>query len=228
MKKMFILIAIVVALTISVPATATAYSAQTFTDVPNNHWGHEQIYEAQYRGLMQGVGGGRFVPDGTLRRAEVMQILYNAYYYRLLPMPGAWSPHIFDVHQDDWYADAVSWGSMVLNLFPENRGEMGILGVFFYPDELATRAWMMDLLYQIATRINFFAPLPIVPPAISFSDLGSHPEETLAIISLQRAGVINGFSDGTFRPGDSLTRAQAAAVMVRFTDLPNLESDQMR
>ena len=43
-----------------VPAAA----ASDFTDVPENHWAYEYIRNAVDGGLVNGVGGGRFEPEG--------------------------------------------------------------------------------------------------------------------------------------------------------------------
>jgi len=45
---------------------------------------------------------------------------------------------------------------------------------------------------------------------------------TTYIYSLQRAGIISGFPDGTFRPDEALTRAQWAKLIDLFTDIEGL------
>ncbi|OLS38991.1 hypothetical protein BTR22_04935 [Alkalihalophilus pseudofirmus] len=41
-----------------------------------------------------------------------------------------------------------------------------------------------------------------------------------AILTLNRDGIISGFDDGTFRPGQSITRAQTATMIARALNLP--------
>ncbi len=54
----------------------------------------------------------------------------------------------------------------------------------------------------------------------TFPDLGSYAWARLDIDRLLAASVLNGFPDGTLRPGDSLTRAEFVAMLVRTLGLP--------
>ena len=62
-----------------------------------------------------------------------------------------------------------------------------------------------------------------------FSDVSDDYWANKAISTLSNAGIITGFSDGTFRPNAFITRAQFAAIAARFSvvteDLPNPFSD---
>jgi hypothetical protein len=77
----------------------------------------------------------------------------------------------------------------------------------------------------LGLALNRGIKLPEIQQA-SFTDI---PETEVAvgyhtsIIALAKAGVINGFPDGTFRPQTELTRAQAAALLIRFTNIEGLE-----
>jgi photosystem II stability/assembly factor-like uncharacterized protein len=64
-------------------------------------------------------------------------------------------------------------------------------------------------------------------PETGFSDIDSSPYQT-AIRSLASAGIINGFSDGTFRPGEPVTRQQFAKMIVRALGLPATTADLCR
>lgn len=53
--------------------------------------------------------------------------------------------------------------------------------------------------------------------ALAYTDYSDVSEEYLEITDLLSAlGIMEGFEDGTFRPDDTLTRAEAAAIMVRL------------
>ncbi len=64
-------------------------------------------------------------------------------------------------------------------------------------------------------------------PETGFSDIDSSPYKT-AIRSLASAGIINGFSDGTFRPNDPVTRQQFAKMIVCALGLPTTIADVCR
>lgn len=54
--------------------------------------------------------------------------------------------------------------------------------------------------------------LSVVTPAFAFPDSAASPHAQ-AINTMSDLGVFQGFEDGTFRPNDSMTRAQAAKIM---------------
>ncbi|MEK3764664.1 S-layer homology domain-containing protein [Solibacillus sp. FSL K6-4121] len=60
---------------------------------------------------------------------------------------------------------------------------------------------------------------PAAPEASSFSDVKSTHQFYDAIQSLSERGIINGFQDGTFKPGQNLTRGQAAKIIAGVLQL---------
>ena len=76
----------------------------------------------------------------------------------------------------------------------------------------------------------------VVEPVPMFSDVPFDHRANKHIESLAQKGIINGYSDGTFRPNANITRAQAAIMIVRavgleyrgktssFTDVPSSHS----
>ncbi|MBD8035771.1 S-layer homology domain-containing protein [Solibacillus sp. A46] len=54
---------------------------------------------------------------------------------------------------------------------------------------------------------------PIAPEASTFKDVPSSHQFSEAIKSLSDRGIINGYQDGTFKPGQNLTRGQAAKII---------------
>ncbi|MEK5184026.1 S-layer homology domain-containing protein [Solibacillus sp. FSL W7-1324] len=54
---------------------------------------------------------------------------------------------------------------------------------------------------------------PIAPEASTFKDVPSSHQFFDAIKSLSDRGIINGYQDGTFKPGQNLTRGQAAKII---------------
>lgn len=60
---------------------------------------------------------------------------------------------------------------------------------------------------------------PTVSEASSFSDVKPSHQFYDAIQSLSERGIINGFQDGTFKPGQNLTRGQAAKIIAGVLQL---------
>lgn len=65
-------------------------------------------------------------------------------------------------------------------------------------------------------------PLSAGALAAGFSDVKSGDWFAPAVTALADAGVISGFSDGTFRPYDTVTRAQFAALLARAVQPPQV------
>ncbi|MCF2662943.1 S-layer homology domain-containing protein, partial [Oscillibacter valericigenes] len=94
------------------------------------------------------------------------------------------------------------------------------------PDNFITRAQVATIFYRLMTdetRMLCFSETN------DFSDVPADYWANKAISTLSNAGIITGFSDGTFRPNAFITRAQFAAIAARFSvvteDLPNPFSD---
>jgi len=195
-------------LAISNTTTANTALVPNFTDVASGHWAHGYIHTARDRGLVQGVGGNRFDPESTLTRAQVAQILFNAY---AADMPANNFPFP-DVNTNHWYAEAASWVVY--------RGIMeDMAGGNFRPHDPAPRELVADALHRISIQRSI--TLPTVRDAVTFTDQASITR-LAAVQALQRAGVISGFPDGSFGPNRTITRAEMAAIVVRYTDLPGL------
>ena len=64
-------------LLMSLSTTACA-AEMTYSDIPNSAWYAEAVAYLTDKGIMDGVGDGRFDPDGTLTRAMTATILYRA------------------------------------------------------------------------------------------------------------------------------------------------------
>ena len=89
---------------LSVPAMAADTG---FTDVPAGAEYVQAVAWCQENGLMAGVGGGRFSPDGTLTRAMLATVLYRA---AGEPAVTA-APAFQDAEAGAWYSNAVVWAS---------------------------------------------------------------------------------------------------------------------
>ncbi len=87
----------------------------------------------------------------------------------------------------------------------------------FSPDRDITREEICAMLYNFANYKNI--QLKPTVNAQSFIDSSSiKPSYAAAVSTLQQIGVINGYSDGSFRPKGNATRAEVASMLMRFVD----------
>ena len=212
MKKCKWLALVLVFAVLILPASLVSAPTNDFDDVPEDHWAAENIANVVQKRLMQGVGGSMFDPDGILTRAQVAQVIFNAYGGHVAASEG----HFADVSEAAWYFDAIMWVHSN-GLSEVSRGN-------FYPHEPATREVVAEMLHRTAISQNVV--LPLANPII-FADM-HEIEFWPAVTALQQAGIISGFPDGTFGPRLNVTRAQMARMIDMFTDMPDLIPDENR
>lgn len=77
--------------------------------------------------------------------------------------------------------------------------------------------------YEVNQSVSVSASGTAEPPQLSFTDIKGHWAEE-KIMEAVGKGMIEGFPDGTFRPNDSITRAQFSAILARALKLQEEEN----
>lgn len=188
-----------------------------FTDVPDpSSWAHEGIDYCVRHGLMSGFNATTFSPDTVSTRAQIVMILYNLsgdttdYSKYYVPFT--------DVRPGTWYYNAVAWGY-------DKDIVSGMTPTTFEPDGLITREQMAVLLYGYTEK---YAPAYLGGAASlnGFPDAASVSNWAYAAMSWAVGnGLISGIaSNGTdyLAPSGGATRAQIAAIMMRYCRLTGL------
>lgn len=175
-----------------------------FQDVPG-HWAEREIGYCVRSGLFNGVSDTRFDPDGSMTRAMLVTVLYRGDNGGL-PAAERGKAVFSDVSDAAWYYDAVCWAA-------ENRIITGYGDGTFHPDEAVTREQMVAILhrYSGAPAEEDIAVLSI------FSDYGAiAPYAAGAFAWGYKAGLIAGTGNSELQPSGSATRAQVAALIMRY------------
>ena len=188
-----------------------------FRDVPApSNWAHEGIDYCVRHGLMSGFDATTFSPDTVSTRAQIVMILYNLsgdttdYSKYYVPFT--------DVRPGTWYYNAVAWGY-------DKDIVAGMTPTTFAPDGLITREQMAVLLYGYTEK---YAPAYLGGAASlnSFPDAASVSNWAYAAMSWAVGnGLISGIaSNGAdyLAPSGGATRAQIAAIMMRYCRLTGL------
>ena len=90
------------------------------------------------------------------------------------------------------------------------RGLMvGVNETTFAPSQEMSRAMLAVILYARAGQ-------PAVEAANPFTDVPADSWYTDAVIWAADNGIVSGFGDGTFRPNEAVTRAQAAVMLYGY------------
>lgn len=182
--------------------------SKAFSDLDAKAWYHEGVDYALTNSLMNGVGGGRFEPDGQLTRAQLVTVLYRA---AGEPDTGKQVNPFTDVADDTWYTKAVIWAA--------NNGIVnGVAKNTFAPDDSITREQIATMLYRYAgAEAAKEDKLSAFPDAAKVSDWAKE-----ALNWAVASGLINGVADanGTanLEPQATATRAQIATILMRWLE----------
>ena len=188
------LVALVLAGVIAVPSALTLHGHVQPGSVVESSDATLPALTSEHVAYIAGYPDGRMAPDQPVTRAEAVTFLY-----RLLddPESGDFSCAYTDVPDDSWYASTVR---AVRSLGLTSDDET------FRPDDAITRAEFVAILVKLAGD---------VPTDASFSDV---PDDYWAAEAIAKASAlewVSGYDDGTFKPENTLTRAEACAIMNR-------------
>ncbi len=171
-----------------------------YNDLSNEQWYHAGVDYALENGLMNGVGGGRFDPDGSLTRAMLVTILYRS---ENTPDVSGESNPFADVPDGQWYTDAVIWAA-------KEKIVNGMSETTFAPNDSITREQIATILYRYAGSPKVSGDLDQFSDA---SDVSTYALD--AMVWAVKEGIIGGMN-GKLAPKDNATRAQIATILYRY------------
>ncbi len=172
-----------------------------FSDVAVNAWYHDSVEFVVAFGLMEGMGGKTFAPEGNMTRAQLVTVLY-----RLVGEPevdGMVNPFT-DVAADTWYTDAVIWAA--------NNGIVtGVTETTFAPNANISREQLVTILYR------FFGE-PEADTLVLAGYADANAISGYAVDAMAWAvgnGIVNGITETVLAPQGTATRAQIATILMR-------------
>jgi len=202
MKRKFI-IAIAILLVFSNTALAFAQNSYPYTDIENS-WAREAITDLTNRGILGGRGNGMFGPDDKVTRGEFANIMARVYRLDIPEKPASFR----DVPADYWGKSGID--SVVA------AGYMtGLTEYTFGPDKPLTRE-------QAITAIVATTSASALVQDGNDKNTGYTDDKKISpwargfINAAKALGIAGGYPDGSFRPQDTLTRAEAATLFYRF------------
>ncbi|MBB6729837.1 S-layer homology domain-containing protein [Cohnella zeiphila] len=183
----------------------------TFSIVNVAGWtAYEQAPKTKLRNIpyMSGYAGGLFKPNASLTRAEMAAILSRL----VIGEAGGASGVFSDVPSS-------SWASGVIRQVVELGIMSGNGNGAFLPDKPITRAEMAAIVSRLLPHAE------AVTDTGNFSDTSGHWALS-AILKARAAGLMNGYVDGTFRPDQALSRAEAAVILNKLIGRPSGSNDR--
>ena len=179
-----------------------------FDDVDDGDWFAGAVRFVYENGMMNGVSETSFAPHATTSRSMIVTILY-----RLEGEPVVdYAMDFTDVAGDAYYAEAVRWAA--------SEGIVGGYGGgLFGSDDAVTREQLAAILYRYAVYKGYDVSIGESTNILSYADFADLSE--YAIPAMQwacGAGIVNGTSESTLTPQGEATRAQVAAMLMRFCE----------
>ncbi|HZK18449.1 MAG TPA: S-layer homology domain-containing protein [Clostridia bacterium] len=187
---------------------ATAAAAQEkcpFTDLPNTHWAYDEIQKMVASGVIEGFPDGSFRPSAPVNREQFAAILARSMELKL--GTGKQTPLFRDMKKGYWatpYAEAVK---DYLIIYETEAG------LEFRGEKNASREMVAAALVK-AKKLEGEPDIGLLKS--SFSDYQNIKKDLRGHIAhALENGLIKGFPDGTFKPGEPLERAQASVLVYR-------------
>lgn len=187
-----------------VKATETP-SATKFNDVSANDWFASAVDYVTGKGMMNGTADNTFSPKANTTRGMVVTVLY-----RLENQPSTSAAFFTDVASGAYYANAVAWANANGIVSGYGSGKFG-------PNDKVTREQLAAILYRYAQYKKY--DVSGANSLDGYTDAQS--VSSYAVPALQwanAAGVVTGKSGSKLDPKGNATRAEVAAMLMRFCE----------
>lgn len=176
-----------------------------YHDVSPMHWAYNAIKEISDKGIISGYPDRTFKPDNYVTRSEFAKMMVLALDLAIIKPV---DPTFCDVQEESWDYGYVEATRQYLNSYKlEGKN-------YFKGSERATRE---DVAAAIVKAMHIENQKVGGIVADTFKDIdGMDPEMKNYVLIAYRNGMINGYDDGTFRPKEKLTRAEAVSLLYRL------------
>lgn len=169
---------------------------EPFADIEDS-WAAPYIEELRLKGLIVGKSEGAFDPNSSLTRAELVQMVVNLYG---IEVSDSVSEKPFsDVEAGQWYA-----------IYIAAAKKAGIVDGYgdgtFKPDQQVSRVEALKILLEASKK-------DLAAEVSAFSDIDSGAWYAKYVNYAKAQGIVEGYANGTFGPGNSVTRGEFAKFM---------------
>ncbi|MBE0450833.1 MAG: DUF3494 domain-containing protein [Clostridia bacterium] len=186
---------------------APIFAVENTTDY-STHWAKENIQTALDTGMATGYPDGSFKPDRAITRAEFVTMVNNKFKFI-----DTAEPTFSDVAADVWYAafiDAAIAEGYITGYTDET----------VKPDASITRQ-EAAVIFNILNELTAISDTPDFTDAALIAEWGKD-----AIIAVSEKNIMIGYPDGSFRPDNQITRAEAILAITNSFNFSEMIVDE--
>lgn len=175
-----------------------------FKDVTDEHWAYKPIYRLKDLEIVSGKSKEYFDPNGYVKREEFVKMLCLAFD---IERDSNVAAEFSDVDKNAWYENYINTAYSKGIVTGINENTFGI-GAELTRQDLCVMAVRVKGVEESTGE------------ELDFADTDSISEYAKDAVSyLVKNGVVNGFEDGSFKPQEKCTRAQAAKIIYELMEI---------
>lgn len=172
------------------------------------HWSAPLVGALEAKGIVSGDEQGRFQPDAPLTRAQLAKLLVTG-------LGHVEEAELLRQHPSR-FRDIPSWHWA--RGYVESMAELAVIEGYpdgtFAPDDYVTRGQLALILTRVVGLTDQARALRFEPT--SFRDDATVPDWARGAVNVARtANLMGGFEDNTFRPLQTVTRAEGSVALMR-------------
>lgn len=184
-----------------------------FIDVQSYSWEYEYVEYLAERGIVSGYSDGTFRPGNPATRGQFSKMIVLGLGWPVIYPP---TPHFADVPLDHTFYGHIetAFSHGIIGGYPCGGENEPCPGSYFRPGNDITRG-------QIAKLVVLSKGWQLQDPQTpTFSDVPRGSTFYTYIETAVTHGVVGGYQDGTFRPGNNATRAQLSKMLALSLQQP--------
>lgn len=183
-------------------------NSPVFSDLSSVPWAEESITALYKAGIVDGKDANNFAPNDNITREEFLKMMMLC---ANITINTEAQTTFVDVNKGDWYYDIVA-SAQELGLVN------GVSNVSFGVGENITRQDMSVMIVRLVSSLGI--QLNLSSDNSKFADDNEIADyANVSVYTMKRAGIINGYEDGSFEPNAYATRAEAAKIIYALCSL---------
>lgn len=161
--------------------------------------GNKKLYTYVNAKFISGYPDNTFRPNDNMKICEAITVVSKVGGFGSHYVPSGGSK-FSDVAENDWFFKNVK--------YLEDKGLLDFFGLTLRPNDPITRAEFVELIAGFGIEGK--------GTGVAFTDVKNGDPHSSAIFAAAESGLVNGYPDGTFGPGKTITRAEVVTVINRL------------